>query len=216
MRVDLVEGGEQALAALLVEAGDRGAQFLDRFGEVVALGHHLVALRLDLGEFVLGAQIDGAEPFAIGASDSSSRRSMSAIAGRSSSGFDAGELRRAPAASISRSMRDGALDVGDALARGLQLRLAARLLLARGAHRLERRAGGAVGFGETRLGGGARVGRVAARGLGLFDAAFISARRWPMKVSGASAMRCCSSARVAEPLFQFGDAVLRAIAALRP
>jgi hypothetical protein len=46
--VDGAEGGEQALAALAVEAADGLAQALDRLDEVVALGDDAVALRLDL------------------------------------------------------------------------------------------------------------------------------------------------------------------------
>ena len=96
-----------------------------------------------------------------------------------------------------------------------ELRLAARHVFARGAHRLERGAGGAVGFGETRFGAGARVGRVAARGLGLFE-----------RIHQRAALADESVGRVAEarlfllrrrqPLFELADAVLRAIAALRP
>ena len=63
--VDDVEGGEEPLASLLVEAADRAAQPLDRLGQVVALGDQPVAARLDLGELLVGAQVDGAEPLAL-------------------------------------------------------------------------------------------------------------------------------------------------------
>ena len=112
-------------------------------------------------------------------------------------------------------MRDGALDIGDALARRLKLRLAAGLLLARGAHRLERRARGAVRFGEARFADARASDAVAARRLGLFDAS-ISARRCCRKASGASASRSCSACAVFEPLLQLADAVLRLVAPFRP
>ena len=65
MIVDDVERRQQPLATLAVEIADRAAQLADRLGQIVALGDHLGRLRLDLGQFVVGAQIDGAETFAI-------------------------------------------------------------------------------------------------------------------------------------------------------
>ena len=51
-----------------LEAGDlsdMGAQPRDRLDQVVALGHELVVLLLDLAQFLFGAQVDGAEPLAV-------------------------------------------------------------------------------------------------------------------------------------------------------
>ena len=55
----------EPLAPLLVQRADRAAQALDRFGQVVALGDKLVAARQNLDEFVVGAQVDRAEPLAL-------------------------------------------------------------------------------------------------------------------------------------------------------
>ncbi len=63
--VDGGEGGEQALAALAVERADAAAQLLDGLDQVVALADHAVELRLDLGQLVVGTQIDAAEAFAL-------------------------------------------------------------------------------------------------------------------------------------------------------
>ncbi len=56
---------EQALAGLAVEALDALAQPLDRLDEIVALGDEGGVLGLDLAQFLVGAQVDGAEPLAV-------------------------------------------------------------------------------------------------------------------------------------------------------
>ncbi len=61
LAVDDLEGGEQALAALPVEGADRLAQPAHSLAEIVALGGQPLALAPDLGQFVLGPQIDGTE-----------------------------------------------------------------------------------------------------------------------------------------------------------
>ena len=58
---------KQALARLAVEAVDALPQPPDRLDEVVALGGELGVLRLDFAQFLLGEQIDRAEPFALAA-----------------------------------------------------------------------------------------------------------------------------------------------------
>ena len=65
MRVDDLESGDEPHAPLLVQGMDRAAQALDCFGQVVALGDKLVPARQNLDEFVVGAQVDGAEPLAL-------------------------------------------------------------------------------------------------------------------------------------------------------
>ncbi len=65
VRVHLFKGGQQALAAFLVQAGDTGAQFLDRLFQVGLFGGERVVFRLDrLGVF-LGAQVHGAQGLAL-------------------------------------------------------------------------------------------------------------------------------------------------------
>ena len=64
MTVDHLEGGEQPFAAFLVEAADALAEAMDGGDQVVALAGQRVAPRRDLGGFRLGAEVDGAEPFA--------------------------------------------------------------------------------------------------------------------------------------------------------
>ena len=65
MAVDDVEGGEQPLAALAVEALDRLPQLADRLDDVVALGDQRLQPLRQLRLLFLGAQIDGAEPLAL-------------------------------------------------------------------------------------------------------------------------------------------------------
>ena len=112
---------------------------------------------------------------------------MSAISGRSSPSSTSASWASACGVQFE-IMRDGALDVGDALARGFELRLAAGLFFARGAHRVEGGARGAIGLGETRF----RRARVSAasraRGLGRFDRVHQRAARRE-KASGASPKR---------------------------
>ena len=63
--VDLLEGGKQPLARLAVEALDAKAQLLDRLDQIVALGGERGVLGLDLAQFLLGAQVDRAQPLAL-------------------------------------------------------------------------------------------------------------------------------------------------------
>ena len=59
------KAAEEALAPLLVEVVDGVAQPLDRLGQVVALGDQPLAAARDFGEFLVGAQIDGAQALAL-------------------------------------------------------------------------------------------------------------------------------------------------------
>jgi hypothetical protein len=63
--VDHVEGGEQPLAAFTIEALDRLPELADRLDDVLALGNDRFEPVGELLLLFLGAQIDGAEPFAL-------------------------------------------------------------------------------------------------------------------------------------------------------
>ena len=65
--VDRLERGQQPFARFAVEALDAGAQLLDRLDQVVALGGQRGVLGLDLAQFFLGAEVDGAEALAVAA-----------------------------------------------------------------------------------------------------------------------------------------------------
>ena len=67
MVVDGLERRQQPFARFAVETLDALPQPLDRFDQVVALGGECGVLGLDLAQFFLGTQIDGAEPFAVAA-----------------------------------------------------------------------------------------------------------------------------------------------------
>ena len=60
------EGVNQALAALLVEVRDAGAQLRDGLSQFVALLLHVLELAADLGQLFLRAQVHAAEPLALG------------------------------------------------------------------------------------------------------------------------------------------------------
>ena len=170
MAVDHLERGEQPLARLAVEALDALAQPLDRLDQVVALGHQGGVLRLDLAQLFLGAQIDRAEPLAVAPQFFQIRPRPRSTSGRASPGL----MPARPASSRRLDFQhflDLVSDVAEpALGAGEPL-LGARRVLARRAHRLERRAGGAIGLGERVLGDGQTVGRGAARGFGRLDLA---------------------------------------------
>jgi hypothetical protein len=59
--VDLFEGGQQPLAAFLVQALDAAPQPVDGAGQVVAVGHQGGQARFLFGRFFLGAQVDAAQ-----------------------------------------------------------------------------------------------------------------------------------------------------------
>ena len=93
MRVDDVEGGEQAFAPLLVQAVDRLAQLRIASVRSSRSAVSLSRLAVDLGELLVGAQIDGAEPLALlleALEPRSTRRPRAAAA----SAVEAGELRQ--------------------------------------------------------------------------------------------------------------------------
>ncbi len=62
---DLLEGGEEALAALAVQALDALAQAADGGDQVVALGRHAGDLLLELVGLFLGAQVHRAHGLAL-------------------------------------------------------------------------------------------------------------------------------------------------------
>src|SRR4051794_35518952 len=162
-RVDLLERGKQALAPLFVEIADRGAQLLDRFVEIVALGDHAIARGFDLLQLLVGAQIDRAEALALALLglefllDGGGIRQLRA-------GFYAGERDEIVRRAIEFE-RDRVQMLRQALARRLKPRFAARLRFARAAHRLERGTGLAVGIGERGLACRERIGGGLARRL---------------------------------------------------
>jgi hypothetical protein len=65
MAVDDLESGDESFAPFLIEGANRGPQAFDRLSQVVRLGNELVAARQDLDEFVVSAQVDRTEPFAL-------------------------------------------------------------------------------------------------------------------------------------------------------
>src|SRR5579872_5817357 len=65
MLVHDLEGGEQPLASFLVQIADRDTKALDRLDKIVPLGDEPRAARFDLDQFLIGAQIDRAETFAL-------------------------------------------------------------------------------------------------------------------------------------------------------
>jgi hypothetical protein len=65
MAVDDLERGGESFAGFAIQVLDPGAKPFDRLDKVVALGGQCGVLRLDLAQFLFGAQIDGAEPLAL-------------------------------------------------------------------------------------------------------------------------------------------------------
>ena len=66
MAVDLLIGFEQPDAAFAVEAADRAAQAVDRLGQFLALPRRPWCGFVELGQLLLGDQVDRADPFALG------------------------------------------------------------------------------------------------------------------------------------------------------
>ena len=162
--VDGLERGQQPLARFLVEAADALAQPLDGFDQVVALGGQRRVLGLDLAQLFLGAQVDGAEPFAVAAQllevglDLVERRQLHAR-------LDFGERRDAVRLDLEHVV-DFALDVLQPALGAFHPLLGAGAGLARRRQRLERGPGGAVGLRHLVLGLGELVGGFAAAGFG--------------------------------------------------
>ena len=159
--VDDVEGADQPLAAFLVEADDRLPQAADRFAQIVFFRDESAACLFRLGQFLVGAQIDGPEPVALALQ-------MFELA------LDVGEGRQrrvARDAGAGREVGRRAIEIGrdvmhmrvEPFFRGFEARLAARLRLARRRHGIERRAGRRVGVARLRFGRGLGVRRGAFR-----------------------------------------------------
>ena len=138
---------------------------------------------LDLGELLLGAQVDGAEPLALAlagarASARPCRRGRQRIAG-----VERRRARRRPAGRGSERLLDLAARALRAAPRASS-RSSRRTCSSRACgERFERRAPGAVGLGEARLGLGEAVGGVAC------------AAPRPTAVSLRSARRCAANMR---------------------
>ena len=141
------------------------AQALDRFGQIVALGDELVAARQDLDEFVVGAQVDRAEPLALLAQILELAFDLDA-AGQRLVGFMIGKRGEARRLAIEFA-RDRVLKLFVPRARAFQALFGGGALLARGAHRFERLTGGAIGVGERGFAERERVGGLLARGFRL-------------------------------------------------
>ena len=145
MVVHHIEGGKQTLAALAVEAADGLAQALDGLDEVVPLAGDVVVLGLELGQLLVGAQVDGAEALPVVLEgmklgfDLAMRRKLVASFRPASSMRPAGVVSRFSA--MVRVISAGALRQprgGPGSRRGL----------AGGRERLQGGAGGAVGLGR--------------------------------------------------------------------
>ncbi len=169
MRGDHLERGEQALARLLVEALDALAKALDRLAEIVALGAERGVLGLDLAQFLLGAQIDGADPLAVAPQFLELRLDLGHV-GQRGAGFDAGEAGELARLDF-QHLADFVADVGEPPLGGLMAFLGAGRFLARRPHGFERGAGRPVGRGERILALGQLVGGRTAARLGGFDLA---------------------------------------------
>ncbi len=65
MAVDDIEGAQEPLASLPVEAADGLSQALDRLHQVVPFGGKARMLALELGEFLLGAKVHRSEPLPV-------------------------------------------------------------------------------------------------------------------------------------------------------
>src|SRR5579883_2417086 len=169
MLVDDVEGGDEPFAALLVQAADRDAQALYRLDQIVAFGDEPRAAGLDFDELLVSAQIDRAEPLALLFQILELALDLRQF-GRLIVSLQAGEAGQ-------RLRLD--LEIGGdrmeqrlaALARPFQPFFGSSPGFARRAHRLQRRLGGSIGFGERGLGGDASVARFLARLFGGVDLA---------------------------------------------
>ena len=171
----------------------------------------VVVLGLDLAQFLLGAQVDRAEPLAVAAQPFELAPRSRATSG-SARPARCRRAPRPPAGSTSSiSWISWAMSASRRLAPST--RSSARAgFLAGGAQRFERGAGGAVGLGERVLGLGQAVGGGAAGGFGGFDLAdqraallgegprrvFERARSaWPRRCASSSVAICARRARAA-------------------
>ena len=155
MCVHPVEGVEQALAPLLVEAADRHAQFADRLGQIGLLRREFYVLAFDRSQFILGAQVDAAHALAI-LFEAGEPRGNLIHRRRGFALLDAGQggqaLRRA-----FQLFRDVADEQFQPLLRRLRLSLQPGAGFARRAHRLQSRPRRALGFGQFGFRHGAGV-----------------------------------------------------------
>ena len=160
---------EQPLARLLVEADDALAQPGDRFDQIVALGGERGVLGLDLAQFFLGAQIDGAEPLAVAAQPFELGLDRGDVR-QHGVRLDAGEARDRIGLDLEHLV-DLVGDVGESALGAFDALLGAGGLLAGRAERFERCADRAVAGAERVLGLGKTIGGGAAGGFGGLDLA---------------------------------------------
>ena len=169
MGVDGFERGQKPLARLAVEALDAGAQLLDRFDEVVALGGERGVLGFDLAQLLLGAQVDGAEAIAVAAQlfqlrlDLRQRRQVDAV-------LHLGQRRHRAGLDLEH-VADFPFGILQTTLAAVHAFLGAGGGFARARQRLQRDSRGAIGFRHRGFGGGERIGCVAPILLGVLDLA---------------------------------------------
>ena len=163
----LLEGGEETLAALAVQALDALAQAADGGNEVVALGRHTGDLLLEFVGLFLGAQVDRTHRLAL------VHEALELVLGLLHFGqlFERLDLgQRQHALGLAVQALDDALDHGLAILGGLlDQALAAHAALARAAQFALGLAHRLVGFAELGLADREPVGRFLAIVLGLGD-----------------------------------------------
>ena len=214
--VDHLEGGEQPLARFAVEVLDALAQPLDRFDQIVALGGQRGVLGLDLAQFFFGAQIDGAEPFAVAAQPLEIRLRPRRPRGSAVLGLDARRGRRPRAGSTSSiSWISWAISASRRLAPSK--RSSARAASSRAVPmRFERGARGAVGVGRARSRPSARRSAAARRAVSAVSISLISARRFSSNTRGASSSSARSLLASATAGVEGRDLRGRAVVAVAP
>ena len=164
MPVHRVEGFEQALAALAVQIGDALPEPDDGFLDIGLLALHLLELGGKLGLFLLGPEIDAAEPLAVAFELQQPRLDLGQRR-KGGARLQAGE-RQAVLRHAVELLADRARGLAAALARRLEPRLAARARLARLGKPLLHLAQRLLAAFQRRLGDRQIVGGLAALALG--------------------------------------------------
>src|SRR6185437_14160141 len=165
--VDLLEGGDQPLAAFAVQALDAAAQPVDGAHQIVAIGHQGGQARFLFGGFFLGAQIDAAKLFAF------LLQALDTLLGLFQRRQFLAVLDLGPFGQFRRRAFQFVLDAGlqffDALGGGFRQGLGAGAFLAGGRKRAIGALGFLVGFQQHTLGLLAGVAGLVARGFGRGD-----------------------------------------------
>ena len=166
----------------------------------------LSRLAQHLDEFVVGAQIDRAEPLALLAQVLELALDLDA-AGQRRVGLEIGERGEAGRLAVELG-RDRVAKLLAPHARAFEALLGSGALLAGGAHRFERLAGGAVGVGQRGFGQRERVGGLLARG---FRLAMLVGERAPGagEIGRRVVERRPFLLRLRLAFGEFGDAALR-------